>query len=813
MSFSQRFWSPNYSTGLETLFSKLNQGIVENSELLALAQARAEAEEAHGARLQTISQNSQPKPQGFGKDDGASMKNAYGAILEQMSEEGKQHEHMALAIREMVVAPFDKWSKQHQKRINSSHEFLKKQVKAYDTELANVHKAQQRYFNRCRLEEENGPDSKQDAGEGDLNSSSSSSNLQKVPLNEEPEDSMHVLDLGQGPLPPQESQDLIAHMLKQIPQIEVKIPILGTYDHCVTGSALCSWIQENTDISSLDKAEFAGQQLVNNGFLRLVGQVGSRFMNSSVCRYQWRPQAWAFAGFSSANQSLTAMELYHGLASKFNQDSADQSVRELDLLYKKAVTILDRTRVELEQAVFEHLNYLEICERERLSAFKAVLLDFAASLSNIVPALSAGVDKLLVFHEATDVERDLRYLTENYRTGNYSPRTVVYDNYYSSTDGAAVFGLDLELRARADKKRVPIIVAACLGCLDSAYPQMASDKERVALWQQSVQSELAEVFKVREAINNSDHPTPILSKEDPKVVVQLLKMYFLELPISLISGQFYDILRSIYQKFGNADDARIQSLQNVFIQLPLSHVATLDAITAQMKRVVTISKASDDDTTLICKNWGPILCRPKAISPLSLDDQFPALILQDLVKYRDDIFTELKRNAVPANSVRKHRSASSTPEPEKVGDRVHSLKLERRRHREDREKPRDRSSSIKSSRRGSVDGSDVSRTSSKESNERPERDSTDKLARYERVERIERFDQMEGGSNTNVSEDLSRPESAPTSKTSLPSLSPNYQQKQMDFRNSQESFDAKEEREIEESNAEPEFQDSNQEFS
>lgn len=661
MSFTQRFWSPNYSGGLETLFSKLDQGVVENGELLALAATRADAEEAHGQRLRAIAAAQSPRKDGFARDDGATMRRAYEAVIAQMEDEGRQHEHMALAVREMVVAPFTKWSRQHQTRVKASQDKLRRLLKAYEGELGNVHKAQQRYFNRCRLDEEpDGDGTKSEASSGTAESAADGSgNAEYL------EGSSEELNLGSRHYSAEQSQQLLARALREIEQGQTKVSFFGTYNNVVTGSQLCEWLQATLALPTLAEAESIGQSLVNYGFLRLIGQVGSRFVNSTVFKYQWRPKAWEFAGLSrhSIDAAPTASELYNDIASRFREPSV-VSVKELDQRYKKAVAILDRTRVELELAMFETLAYLETCERERLAAFKAVLLDFAASLSNIVPALSAGVDKLLLFQETADVERDLKYLTLNYQSGDYHPQTVVYDNYYSSADGAAVFGLDLELRARADRKRVPILVAAVLSQLDSAYPQMSSDAERVAIWQQPMSAHLKATQAAREEINAAsmhnqnvrDTITAQLADLQPPVLVQLLKLYLLELPVSLIAGQYYDLLRGVYQKFGEDEPARVQALQNVLMQLPLSHVATLDAITAQLKRVVTISNASAEDIDAICAHWGRVVCRPKTASALTLDDQVPARALHDILCHRDAIFSELKRSAATATSVRRLRS-------------------------------------------------------------------------------------------------------------------------------------------------------------
>ena len=67
-------------TGLGVLFSKLQQGVVENQQVLLVARLRADAEELYGTKLCTISPASE-KAGGFGKDDGATTRQVCRRLL------------------------------------------------------------------------------------------------------------------------------------------------------------------------------------------------------------------------------------------------------------------------------------------------------------------------------------------------------------------------------------------------------------------------------------------------------------------------------------------------------------------------------------------------------------------------------------------------------------------------------------------------------------------------------------------------------------------------------------------------------------
>jgi len=63
----------------------IKKGCVENDELLALAQSRADAEEAYGVRLQELARSAVRKG-GFARDDGASARKAFDGMRKEMEE-------------------------------------------------------------------------------------------------------------------------------------------------------------------------------------------------------------------------------------------------------------------------------------------------------------------------------------------------------------------------------------------------------------------------------------------------------------------------------------------------------------------------------------------------------------------------------------------------------------------------------------------------------------------------------------------------------------------------------------------------------
>lgn len=79
--FADSFWTPDYATGLGVLYGKLQQGVVENKQILTIASVRADAEEQYGSKLGDIAPTVDRMTTGFAKDDGASVRKVGGSPM------------------------------------------------------------------------------------------------------------------------------------------------------------------------------------------------------------------------------------------------------------------------------------------------------------------------------------------------------------------------------------------------------------------------------------------------------------------------------------------------------------------------------------------------------------------------------------------------------------------------------------------------------------------------------------------------------------------------------------------------------------
>ena len=461
--FADSFWSGDYAGGLGVLFGKLQQGVIENQQVLTIAKLRADAEELYGRKLGDIAPTTDRMIGGFSRDDGASLRKAYEGVRGEMEEASKSHKKIASNISELVVLPFSRWCEAHEGRVQNSQDDLQSRMKVHDKQADYVRKLRSAYFNKCRqledLEEENklafqSPEKNEMASPKSLTTPT-------IKLSEAQEtEEQEPLEIGDESYDPDQVKKILTHMLNTIRLGEAKVPILGIYQNVSIGSDITEYIQKHMGATSVSHAERVGQDLVANGFLRLIGNVGNTFANSSKMNYQWRPKVFQITGIPEKKRSLDRVS---SIAS--NSDATESSVgsvgeilstwnplnnahpnetpaerlrresTEADERYKASVRRLDELRCQLEEKMVDHLKFMERCELDRLKAIKAVILDFSGAISNAIPSLQSTVDNMMLYQETVQPTGDLRYLLENYRTGAFLPRVQVYDNYYNSVDG------------------------------------------------------------------------------------------------------------------------------------------------------------------------------------------------------------------------------------------------------------------------------------------------------------------------------------------------------------------------------------------
>lgn len=676
MSFSDSFWTSDYNLGCRILFTQLYEGIKENESFVVMFKKRLELELVYGQQLTDINQT--PISDRFQNEDYVlTIKTAFTQINENFANEGNYHIAISEDINAKVVEPFANWCADHKLRVEFSDNVLLEKYKAFKAFKAKLEKFQKRYFNKCRILEEF--------------KANFDGELTHVSDNESVDDNDYddsIFKIGDLTFTEKQFKGLLRDMLNNLELKDHKVAILGTYANVSTGSSIAQWLSKNVEnLNDIDKLEKFGKDLMTQGYLRLIGTINQNvFLNSSQFYYQWKPKTFELAGTlgnplgtraslssSGINDYFEDMKQVIGVNIDFNDKSQyvklGQEVNMLDQQYYHGVVELDKMRCEFEELIMDHLTFMEKCELDRLKAIKKVLLDFIQVFRPYFKTTKALYDELLILEETINPVNDLKFLIENFQIGKFKPIVTLYDNYYNSNVNQ-IFGVDLSIKSRLDKKVVPILVQCILSHLDKVYPDLLNDQERVNLWTNPVQ--LSTIHSLRFQLNQlttTAEINTVLQSQHPRIVTNVLKLYLLELPDSLILHNYFEIIKSLYLSYpahinDDLDKSRLNGLQNVLGELPKCNLATLDALLTHLNRLVQIISKKDEllgsnFRLVLAKELASIIILPKRDH---LTEGFQVQFVLDLFEHKDDIFKPLRRNNSKPGPLTKLKEETRKPE-------------------------------------------------------------------------------------------------------------------------------------------------------
>lgn len=666
MSFVESFWTKDFESGFTALFDQLHEGIKENDEFVLLFTKRMDTEYVYGHNLDQKYAVTSSRLQ---NDDYVStIKNTFQKIEDNFKREGEYHISIADTIKTSVLDPFTKWSQEHQKRVEYSEFTVTEKLKNFRLSKASLEKTQKKYFNKCRMLEE------YKSNFSDQEIADQIADLQIVESQKESFEDPVIYKFGSTEYDIKMVRSLLTDILTNIELKDHKIAILGTYRNVSSGSSITQWLLDNIPEFNIAKAELFGQDLITNGFIRSIGTMTLKtFINSSQYHYQWKPVVFKITNLenlSDDTEKLSATNQFSEYLEDMKEaigvktiDINDKTliarlVKEInyyDEQYYSQAMELDKLRCEFEEFVMDHYTFMQKCELDRLKAIKKLTFDFIATLSEKTSNLKSIADELAVLEETIHPVNDLKFLIENYATGRFKPQVVLYDNYYKSNI-RQTFGVDLSVKSRLDKKVVPILVQCILSHLDKIYPEISNDEERINLWTMPVHLSTIHQLRFRlNGVHEVDSIHEILQASHPIVITNALKLYFLELPDSIIPSSYYDLIHLLYANYPFNDaskaDARINGVQNVLVDLPNCNLATLDAMLTHLKRLINIIGSKDEESALkfqerIYKEFVSIVLRSKDSMSLEVSKLLEKMLisfLTDLFSHKERIFKELRR--------------------------------------------------------------------------------------------------------------------------------------------------------------------------
>lgn len=237
--------------------------------------------------------------------------------------------------------------------------------------------------------------------------------------------------------------------------------------------------------------------------------------------------------------------------------------------------------------------------------------------SQPMAAIKTLTTRLSVFLESLNPERDVAAIAENDKTG-FKPVSTFVAKSFPIDPSNAFFGVSLDALESKTKARVPAIISKGIDYLNDTFQQSATDhngrSSHLDIWiNQS--TNLNAIHSLRSVLNSSPTVTRrILRKYPPETIVGAIKLFLIELPVSLCCDDIYDTLKMLYlSKSDDSIENRLSSIRNLLATMPSSHFYTLAALVNYWNGLISHLDPNDSKISELASILGPFIMRPKVV--------------------------------------------------------------------------------------------------------------------------------------------------------------------------------------------------------
>ncbi|KAL0139254.1 hypothetical protein V8B55DRAFT_1449292 [Mucor lusitanicus] len=681
--FKTAFWSqkqpeltlPDFNAGYSVLHQKLNQSKVENEEIIAFFKERISIEEIYASKLVDQGKSSF-KNSGFGRDEGAGLVKCFGQLKETSRRFGEQHKVTASTVSSHVLLPLQEFHEEYKRNISNSKQAIDSMLKQFDGLVKEAEKTRYTYHRKCKeadkaeelavrnatIATQKAADDKSLAVPGSEDTSTDTASATSDNSTSSPVTTMNV-QLGNQVMPQSELDSLVRRMRQSITVNDHRVPILGTYKNTSTGEDIAIWLQQNLPQckDSPAMADVVGQQLIQPyNILRLIGQRGNKFVASANAFYQWRVAGDDdTASVTSTSDTSSTYTALGGLmdkiavptaaaatstanASEEPHKKARREAEKSDQAYRTAVLKLDQLRMAIEEAMFAHLTEMEQVELHRIKQLKKVISSFIAAMSVGIPQDKIVIEEMMVFQESLKPDQDIQFIVQQYAVSGFSPKAILYDNYYHGISHDQVFGVPLEELGKQSQDHVPKFVTLILEAVDKGVEKMEDAEAKQKLWSTPCALDRVHATCMELNIQSDDLTLETMEKYEPDLLVAVLRYFLLELPECLLTFEFYDPVQALLGGTHDEQDEslRLASFSNLIATLPAAHFATLKSIFASITSFIQKTSASTDNIHNISQSLGPVILRSRVESFTILNSKTPVKFAQELINHYDNIFSE-----------------------------------------------------------------------------------------------------------------------------------------------------------------------------
>jgi hypothetical protein len=472
-------------------------------------------------------------------EDASSLTPAIRTLREQMMAMASIHRRHADTLTLSVLSPLTAFVDQHRRALNKK----KAEVDACHKELlriaSDIEAKKLVYFTKSRLADEE---------EAKFRSMGES---RAKPV------SLGPILFGSRSVGPQEFHDIVNAMKKDVRTKTILTP-LGLYEGCFIGDDAIACLQSKypkvprTDIRGLC------QEMVN--------------------RYQITPVVGGVDGkFSGALPYMFGRPLLKSGEPPHVKGRKDAEVGRSE--YLAAVEASEHTRGALEYHITDYLIAAQEAETYRLTVAKEALAALESAQTFVINEMSTSWsprgDGLISeptannnnnndndesssddapkpkpsysFLDTPEASFGVQHIAQRYRTGHMRTPPFVFESY---TDGRAphqVFGIGIDELAIFTGSPIPAVVLKCVGSL---YDSFKSGRSSVDTWILP-NTDLPTVQFLRHEMNKVRGPgvkSAMMKRNTPAAVAGVLRLFFVEAPVSLVTHEIYEPLKLLYSE-------------------------------------------------------------------------------------------------------------------------------------------------------------------------------------------------------------------------------------------------------------------------
>ncbi|GAA5827094.1 hypothetical protein JCM11251_001116 [Rhodosporidiobolus azoricus] len=577
LTFANSFWSADYRTGIDSLFASLAQGQVQSQELLAHVHSRAdlEANIARGLYPPALRRD------GFGADDGGSLRMGFEAILTSEVSEARARQALSEDLQRTILHPFTTWSHSHTTRLSHSRQTLLSHLTAYESSLLLVARLKATYHEACRQADEVEDQvlferakeeveevrrrrrraEGEEQGGGGVGGGGGGEALPPRPdeidaqlkreerarRKEEDDDERSEEGESRDPFEDGDEEEDDGG-----PDAPLKSPVAAQAAGMIGALGRAFSVRKTSAVSRTPRSPEAPSASLGDVEEGKEGKEGKEVVGEREVQGESAGEGLKKLVETSEEEVKKAAErartTFSSLLSRLpaglpsivaaGNGSGEESMGktrkvadEAEERYKSEVERCEGLRLTLESALSTHLPYLHRLETDRLRAAQSVLKSFHAAVSALPRAV---VDSQKRVGEALDglgrAERDVRGLIERRRTGPFSPRPVLFTSHYADPP-LTTFGIDLrkfdETNPRGEG-RVPPVVEFLVRWVEE-QGKGVPEEERRKSW--LYETPLSAQHRLRQLLNNPstlslpyDSLSALLSRPHPDAPDQTIDL-------------------------------------------------------------------------------------------------------------------------------------------------------------------------------------------------------------------------------------------------------------------------------------------------